>query len=416
MVHKDQDIDCQEHISPDHQIPSSESDCGWQWESLAVRYGQRRSSEMEHSEALFLTSSYCFHSAAEAAAVFAGEQPGSVYSRYTNPTVQCFQERLAALEGGEACAATASGMAAIFSLCIAHLNPGDHVVVSKNLFGTTVGFFENYLKPKMGVSVSFVALTDLNAWQQACTANTRMFFLESPSNPLNEVVDLTRLSAIAKAHNTLLVVDNCLCTPALQQPLALGADMVVHSATKFLDGQGRCLGGAVVGANALVEPVLGVLRTVGPSMSPFNAWVFLKGLETLGVRMRAQCDSALTLAQWLDAHPKVLRVHYSGLPSHPSHQLASHQQKAFGAVVAFEVAGGRKSAWQVIDGTKMLSITGNLGDTKTTITHPATTTHGRLSDEDKSAAGITEGLIRVAVGLEQIEDICRDLEAGLSLI
>ncbi len=388
----------------------------WDWETRAVRVGQSRSMEMEHSEALYLTSSFCYQSASEAAAYFSGEREGNVYSRYTNPTVRTFQERLAALEGGEACVATASGMAAIFSICMAHLSPGDHVVVSRSLFGSSIGLFENYLKPKMGIDVSFVPLTDLNAWEMACQASTRMFFLESPSNPLNEVADIGALARLAKDKGALLAIDNCFCTPALQRPLSLGADLVVHSATKFIDGQGRCLGGAVVGAKELVDPVVNVLRTLGPAMSPFNAWVFIKGLETLKIRMQAHCSHAMALAKWLNDHPKVKQVHYAGLPHHPSHKLASLQQEGFGSVVAFEVEGGRESAWKVIDQTQVLSITGNLGDAKTTITHPATTTHGRLTDADKTAAGITEGLIRVAVGLESIEDIIRDLETGLSLL
>lgn len=388
----------------------------WDWETRAVRVGQSRSMEMEHSEALYLTSSFCYQSASEAAAYFSGEREGNVYSRYTNPTVRTFQERLAALEGGEACAATASGMAAIFSICMAHLSPGDHVVVSRSLFGSSIGLFENYLKPKMGIDVSFVPLTDLNAWEMACQANTRMFFLESPSNPLNEVADIGALARLAKDKRALLAIDNCFCTPALQRPLSLGADLVVHSATKFIDGQGRCLGGAVVGAKELIDPVVNVLRTLGPAMSPFNAWVFIKGLETLKIRMQAHCNHAMALAKWLNDHPKVKQVHYAGLPHHPSHKLASLQQEGFGSVVAFEVEGGRESAWKVIDQTQVLSITGNLGDAKTTITHPATTTHGRLTDADKTAAGISEGLIRVAVGLESIEDIIRDLETGLSLL
>lgn len=383
------------------------------WDSQAIRTGCYRTNTREHSEALFLTSSYCFESAQQAASVFAGEEHGSVYSRYTNPTVDSFQQRLAALEGGEAAAATASGMAAIFAFCLAHLQKGDHVLVSKSLFGTTLNLFDQYVKPKLGVEVSYVSLTKVDEWQQQATPRTRMLFLETPSNPLNEIADLDALAALSRALGAWLVVDNCLCTPALQRPLTLGADIVIHSATKFLDGQGRCLGGAVVGSKALIEPVVGVLRTLGPSMSPFNAWVFLKGLETLKIRMLAQSNSAMAVANWLAEHPAVNRVYYSGLEGSPQHALARSQQSDFGAVLSFEVNGGREAAWKVIDATKMVSITGNLGDTKTTITHPATTTHGRMSDADKRAVGIGENLVRLAIGLEHVEDLCADLARGL---
>lgn len=397
----------------EHQLTEAELSELTHWDSQAIRAGCYRTNTQEHSEALFLTSSYCFESAQQAASVFAGEEPGSVYSRYTNPTVDSFQQRLAALEGGEAAAATASGMAAIFAFCLAHLQKGDHVLVSKSLFGTTLNLFEQYVKPKLGVEVSYVSLTKVTEWQQKANSRTRMLFLETPSNPLNEIADLKALATLSRALGAWLVVDNCLCTPALQRPLALGADIVIHSATKFLDGQGRCLGGAVVGSKELIEPIVGVLRTLGPSMSPFNAWVFLKGLETLKIRMQAQSKSAMVVAQWLSERPQISRVHYAGLEDSSQHVLAGSQQSAFGAVLSFEVKGGREAAWKVIDSTRMLSITGNLGDTKTTITHPATTTHGRMSDEDKQSVGISENLIRLAIGLEHVEDICADLARGL---
>jgi O-succinylhomoserine sulfhydrylase len=388
----------------------------WGFDTQAIRTGQRRSAEGEHSEALLLTSSFVYDSAADAAAVFAGERAGrSVYSRFTNPTVRNFEERLAALEGGERCVATASGMAAILSISLAFLAAGDHVVCSRAVFGTTTALFEKYLK-KFGVETTFVDLSDLNQWQAAIQAGkTKLFFCETPSNPLAQVVDISALAAIAHAQGILLAVDNCFCTPALQKPLSLGADLVIHSATKYLDGQGRALGGAVVGSAKLLEEVYGVTRTCGPSMSAFNAWLFLKGLETLRLRMEAHSASALQLAHWLDAHPAVERVYYSGLPHHVGHDIAKRQQRAFGGIVSFVVKGGRESAWRVIDSTQMISITGNLGDTKTTITHPATTTHGRLSAEAKAAAGIEEGLIRVSVGLEDLADIRADLARGLDM-
>lgn len=382
-------------------------------DTLAVRAGQKRSAEGEHGEAMFLTSSYVFGNAAEAAARFSGEVPGNVYSRYTNPTVRNFEERIAALEGAEQAVATASGMAAIFSTTLALLNHGDHLVSSRSIFGTTNVQFEKYLK-KLGVTVTYVELSDTAAWQKAIQPNTRMLFLESPSNPLNEIGDIRALAELAHAHNALLVVDNCFCTPALQKPLAMGADIVIHSATKYIDGQGRCLGGVVCGNNKLMAEVVGVLRTVGPTMSPFNAWVFLKGLETLRIRMQAHSASALELARWLKAQPKVSKVYYAGLEDHPQHALAKAQQSGFGGVLAFEVEGGREAAWMVMDSTRILSITANLGDSKSTITHPATTTHSRLTPEDRAKAGITDGMIRVAVGLEDIEDIKRDLLFGLA--
>ncbi len=385
------------------------------FDSLAVRAGHVPTSEGENSEAIFLTSSFVYKSAAQAAARFGGSEPGNIYSRFTNPTVRVFEERLAALEGGERCVATSSGMAAILATCMGLLKAGDHVLCSRSVFGTTNVLFDKYMK-KFGVSTSFVALTDISAWEKALTPQTRLFFLETPSNPLCELADIPALAALAHRHGALLAVDNCFCTPALQQPLKLGADIVIHSATKYIDGQGRVLGGAVVGRKQEMDEVLGVVRTCGPSMSAFNAWVFLKGLETLRLRMEAHSASANTLAHWLEQQPQVARVHYAGLQSHPQHELAARQQRGFGGVVSFELKGGRDEAWRFIDATRMLSITANLGDAKTTITHPASTTHGRLSPEAKAAAGITEGLLRIAVGLEDINDIRIDCERGLAAL
>lgn len=384
------------------------------FDTLAVRAGHRRTAEGEQGEPIFTSSSFVFTTAAEAAARFAGEQAGNIYSRFTNPTVRSFEERLAALEGGEYCVATASGMAAILSTCMALLKQGDHIVSARGIFGTTSSLFSNYLT-KFGITTTFVELTDLAAWEQAIEPATRLLFLETPSNPLTAVADIAAIARIAHAHDCLLVVDNCFCTPALQQPLALGADIVVHSATKYLDGQGRCVGGAVIGDRARVgTDVFGFLRTAGPAMSPFNAWVFLKGLETLRLRMQAHSANALQIAQWLEAQPAVARVHYPGLPSHPQHALAARQQRDFGGIVSFELAGGRTAAWRLIDSCRVLSITANLGDTKTTITHPATTTHGRIAESERRATRITEGLIRMAVGLEAVEDIEADLARGLA--
>ncbi|MCP4876455.1 MAG: O-succinylhomoserine sulfhydrylase [Gammaproteobacteria bacterium] len=383
------------------------------FDTLAIRSGHRRTSELEHSEAIFATSSFVFENAAQAAARFAGDEPGNIYSRFTNPTTRAFEERLAAMEGGEACVATASGMAAITSLCLAMLKTGDHIVSSRSVFGTTTSLFEKYL-PRFGIETSFVGLTDLDEWKQAIQSNTRFMFLETPSNPLCEIADISALADLAHENNCLLVVDNCFCTPALQRPLELGADVIVHSATKYLDGQGRIVGGAVVGPRPLVdEEVFGVIRTTGPSMSPFNAWVALKGLETLNLRMNAHSQQATELARFLQQHPRVEKLFHAGLESHPQHELARSQQHGFGGVVSFVVKGGREAAWKVIDSTRMLSITANLGDVKTTITHPATTTHGRVSDELKRISGIEDGLIRVAVGLENIDDIIADLSRGL---
>ncbi|BAN69122.1 O-succinylhomoserine sulfhydrylase [endosymbiont of unidentified scaly snail isolate Monju] len=385
----------------------------WDIATRAIRVGHRRTSENEHSEPIFATSSFVFGSAAEAAARFSGEQPGNIYARFTNPTVRAFEERLAAMEGGEACVATASGMAAILATCMGLLQQGDHLVSSRSIFGSTVVLFDKYLS-RFGIQTSYVDLADLAAWEAAIRPETRMLFLETPANPLTTLGDIRALAELAHAHDCLLVVDNCFCTPALQRPLALGADIVVHSATKYIDGQGRALGGAVVGdATRVGEEVYGVLRTAGPSMSPFNAWIFLKGLETLALRMREHSRNAGQLAEWLATHPAVERVHYPGLESHPQYALAQRQQDAPGGILSFEVKGGREAAWSVIDATRLCSITANLGDTKTTITHPATTTHGRLSDEQREQAGITQGLIRIAVGLEAVEDIRNDLARGL---
>jgi O-succinylhomoserine sulfhydrylase len=381
-------------------------------DTLAVRAGIERSQFNEHSEALYLTSSFVFESAAKAAARFSGEEEGNVYSRFTNPTVTAMQTRLAALEGAEACVATASGMSAILSLAMAMLQAGDHVVASNGLFGATQQLFGNILS-KFGIETSFVPATDLNAYRDAVRPRTKLFFVETPSNPLTEVVDIAGVAAIAHEAGAILAVDNCFCSPALQRPLELGADVVVHSATKYLDGQGRVLGGAVAGKKVITDEVLKFLRTAGPTLSPFNAWIILKGLETLRIRMDAQSASALELARWLEQQPGVARVFYPGLPSHPQHELAMRQQKSGGAIVSFEVEGGREGAWRVVDSTRMISITANLGDTKTTITHPATTTHGRITAEARAVAGISDGLLRVAVGLESVEDLKADLARGL---
>ncbi|PCJ18828.1 MAG: O-succinylhomoserine sulfhydrylase [Gammaproteobacteria bacterium] len=397
----------------------SESDQEADWniedsgfETMGVRAGQRRTMEMENSEPMFLTSSFVFDSAAQAAARFSGDEPGNIYSRFTNPTVRTFEQRLAALEGGERAVATASGMSAILSTFMALLSAGDHVVSSRSIFGTTNVLYEKYLK-KFGVQTSFVTLSDLSSWKQAIQENTKILFLETPSNPLCEVADIRQLADLAHEHGCLLVVDNCYCTPALQRPLSLGADLVVHSATKYLDGQGRCIGGAVVGNGDPIMEVYGFLRTAGPTMSAFNAWVFLKGLETLKLRMDAHSASALEVATWLNNLEGIERVYYSGLPDHPQYKVASSQQDAFGGVLSLEVVGDRNAAWRFIDATQMFSITANLGDAKTTITHPATTTHGRLTDDEKRAAGIKDTLIRISVGLESVEDIKRDIQRGL---
>lgn len=378
-------------------------------ETQAIRAGQYRTHEDEHSMPIFATSSYVFKSAADAAARFTGQQIGNIYSRFTNPTVAAFQDRLALMEKGERCLAFSSGMAAIMAVGMGLLKAGDHVVCSRGVFGNTVLMFQNYFG-KFGVETDFVDLTDISAWEAAIKPNTRLLFLETPSNPLIEIADIRALANVAHAHDALLVVDNCFCTPALQKPLMLGADIVVHSATKYIDGQGRCVGGAVVASDEIIEKyIYPYLRTGGATMSAFNAWVFLGGLETLAVRMKAHCDNATALALWLAEQPNVEKVNYPALTTHPQYELAKVQQSHFGGVVSFEVKGGKEAAWKLIDSTKMLSITANLGDVKTTITHPATTTHGRLTPEARAKAGISDNLVRISVGLEAIEDIKADL-------
>ena len=382
-------------------------------QTQAIRAGHRRTAEDEHSIPIFATSSYVFKSAEEAALRFTGQQAGNIYSRFTNPTVTAFQERLALMEKGERCLAFSSGMAAILAVGMGLLKAGDHVISSRSVFGNTVLLFQNYFA-KFGVETTFVELTDSAAWQAAIRPNTRFLFLETPSNPLIEIADIKVLADIAHEHECLLVVDNVFCTPVLQQPLELGADIIVHSTTKYIDGQGRCVGGAVVASDELIEQsIYPFLRTGGATMSPFNAWVFLSGLETLAIRMKAHCDSAFELAKWLDQQPGICRVHYPGLESHAQHELARRQQSHFGGVVSFEIKGGKKEAWRLIDATRMLSITANLGDTKSTITHPATTTHARLTEEARQTAGIVDGLVRISVGLESIDDIKNDLQNGL---
>lgn len=382
-------------------------------ETLAVRSGILRSQFNEHSEAMFLTSSFVFNSAAQAAARFKGEEPGMIYARFTNPTVNMLETRLAALEGAERCVAFSSGMAAILATVMGLMKAGEHIVASRSIFGSTVQLFSNILG-RFGIETTYVSPTDPDEWRKALKPNTKLFFVESPSNPLTEVSDIAALAGIAKQVGALLTVDNCFCSPALQKPLELGADIVIHSATKYLDGQGRVLGGAVLGSQALMEGVYTFLRTAGPTLSAFNAWVILKGLETLSIRMEAHSRSALELARWLEGHPNVQRVLYPGLPSHPQYQLAMKQQKTGGGIVAFEVKGGQEAAWRVVDGCKLLSITANLGDAKTTITHPSSTTHSRMTAEQRAYAGIGDGLVRVAVGLESIRDIQNDLERGLN--
>jgi O-succinylhomoserine sulfhydrylase len=381
-------------------------------DTLAIRAGTTRSQFGEHSEAMYLTSSYVFENAAQAAARFSGAQAGNVYSRFTNPTVAMFQDRLAALEGAEACVATASGMSAILTTAMTLLKAGDHVLCSSGVFGATTQLFTNILG-KFGVVTDYVDSPDIPAWQKAVKPNTRLFFIETPSNPLTEVFDIAALADVAKKAGAMLAVDNCFCSPALQRPIELGADIVIHSATKYLDGHGRVLGGAVLGRKEFMDGVTGFLRTAGPTLSAFNAWVILRGLDTLRIRMDAQSAGALELAKWLEAHPRIQRVYYPGLPSHSQHALAMRQQRSGGAIVSFEVKGGREAAWRVIDATKMISITANLGDTKSTITHPGSTTHGRISDEARARAGIKQELLRVAVGLESFKDIQRDLARGL---
>jgi len=385
-------------------------------ETQGVRAGQHRTPEGEHSDAIFPTSSYVFASAEEAQQRFSGKVAGNIYSRFTNPTVRAFEERLAVMEGAESALATSSGMAAINTVCLGLLSAGDHVVCSRNVFGNTTLIFKNIMQ-RFAIETTFVDLDDLSAWQAAIKSNTKFLFIETPSNPLGTLVDIRQLADLAHQHDALLIVDNVYCTPALQKPLALGADLVVHSATKYLDGQGRCIGGAVVGDKALIdEKLLPILKTTGPTMSPFNAWVFHKGLETLSLRMEKHCSNALQVAQWLEQQPQIENVYYTGLTSHPQHELAKKQQTGFGGIVSFSVKGGRDNAWKVIDSTKLISITANLGDVKSMITHPATTTHGRLTDDDRKAAGISDSLVRLAVGLESANDIINDLKHGLALI
>jgi O-succinylhomoserine sulfhydrylase len=384
-------------------------------DTLALRAGTLRTGFQEHSEAMFLTSSFVFANAAEAAARFSGAEPGNIYARFTNPSVTMFEQRLAALEGAERCVAFASGMAAILATVMGLMKAGEHVVASRSIFGSTVQLFNNILA-RFGVETSFVSPTDPEAWRQAVRPETRLFFLESPSNPLTEVSDIRAIAAIAREAGAWLAVDNCFCTPILQRPLEMGADIVIHSATKYLDGQGRVLGGAVLGGTALMEGVYTFLRTAGPTLSAFNAWVLLKGMETLPIRMRAHSENALELATWLEAQPKVARVLYPGLASHPQHALAMSQQTSGGGIVAFELAGGKDAAWTLIDHTRLMSITANLGDTRTTITHPATTTHSRMTPEQRQAAGIGDGLVRIAVGLESVADLKADLARGLAAL
>ncbi len=383
------------------------------FDTLAVRAGAEMTEFGENSEALFLNSSFRFKNAAQAAARFGGSEPGNIYSRFTNPTVTMLQNKLAALEGAEQCVATSSGMAAILACVMGLCNSGDHVVASRSIFGTSVQLFGNILK-RWGLQVTFVSLTDVAEWENAIQANTKLLFVETPSNPLTEVCDIAAMAKLAHSKGALLVVDNCFCTPAIQLPIKLGADIVIHSATKYIDGQGRCLGGAVLGSKTLMEPVYGFLRTAGVTMSAFNAWVFLKGLETLHIRMQAHADNALKLATWLEQQAGVQRVYYPGLASHPQHQLAMRQQSSGAGIVSFEVKAKpgqteQEAAWAVIDATKMISITANLGDVKSTITHPATTTHSRVTAEDRAIAGIRDNLVRIAVGLEHIDDLKADL-------
>jgi O-succinylhomoserine sulfhydrylase len=386
---------------------------GYKIATRAVREGQARSPEGEHSDPVYLTSSFVFDSAADAAARFSGNEPGNIYSRFTNPTVRTFEERLAAMEEGECCVATSTGMSAILAVCMGLLDAGDHIVAGRDLFGSTIVLFNNILS-RFGISFSYVDSADTEQWRAALTADTRMLFLESPSNPLCNVSDISTIAGIAHEHGALLVVDNTYSTPVLQQPLKHGADIVVHSSTKYIDGQGRTMGGAVVGDNKLVgEQVFSFLRSAGPTLSPFNAWVQLAGLETLAIRMQAHSDSALKIATWLEAHPSVERVYYPDLASHPQHELAQQQQSRAGGVIAFKVKGGRQSAWSVIDNTQLFSITANLGDAKSTITHPATTTHGRLSDEERAEMGVSQNLVRISVGLEDVDDLVDDLQRGL---
>ena len=378
------------------------------FKTKSVREGQKSSNEQEHSAAIFLTSSFRFDSAEQAAERFDSNQ-GNVYSRFTNPTVESFQNKLAALEGAEKCQATASGMSAIFATIMTILKPGEHMVASRCMFGTTIVLLNNIIE-KFGIQVTFVDLPDLEGWEKSIQKNTKLFLLENPSNPLGEVVDIKKLSAISKKNEIVLAVDNCVMSPALQRPLSLGADLVIHSATKYIDGQGRCLAGAVAGKASIVDEIASFNRSTGPTLSPFNAWVVFKALETLSLRMNAHCESAMKLATWLDSQAFVDEVYYLGLENHPHHEIAKKQQTGFGGIVSFKVKGGRKEAFKLINNTRMISITANLGDAKTTITHPSTTTHVRLSDEEKIKSQISENLIRISVGLENIEDIIADIK------
>lgn len=405
-------------FDPNWQSDALDLSLGFLEQTLAVRGGYHRTDEGEHNEAIFATSSYVYASAKDAADHFNGNKKGNVYSRHTNPTVRAFERRLALLEGGERCVATASGMGAILTMCLAFLKAGDHLLCAKQLFGSSVALFDTYFQA-FGVQVSYVDCFDNDAWTKAIRPNTKVLYCESPSNPVAQIADLSFLADLAHKNNALLIVDNCFATPALQKPISLGADVVIHSASKYIDGQGRVLGGALIGSDALMEKAFGVVRTGGISLSPFNAWVLLKGLETLSLRMKAHCENANRVAQFLIKHPKVCKVHFAGLPNHPSHELAKRQHNAlqvqggaFGAIIGFEVAN-QEQAWQVIDSTRMISITNNLGDAKTTITHPATTTHSRLSAEARLEAGVSDGLIRLSVGLEAVDDIIADLSLGL---
>lgn len=386
---------------------------GWGEATQGIRSAQARTSVKEHSPAIFATSSFVYDSADQAAAVFAETEPGYIYSRFNNPTVEAFEKRLALMEGADSCVATASGMAAELSLLMTLLKSGDHVLASRTLFGSTISLFNNYFV-KFGVEFSYVDPCDLEAWRAGVRRNTKLLFAETPTNPLCEIVDIAGLAKIAHKAGALLCVDNCFLTPALQKPIELGADLVIHSATKYLDGQGRCVGGAVVGDSRRVgKDVFSFMRTAGPCLSPFNAWIFLKGLETLALRMDAHSRNAQALAQWLEKQKGVGRVYFPGLKSHPQYKLARKQASGHGGIVSFELKGGRKAAFKLINATEMLSITANLGDTRTTITHPATTTHHRVGAEARARAGIGDGLVRIAVGLENVEDVIADLEAGL---
>ncbi|SGZ80306.1 O-acetylhomoserine sulfhydrylase / O-succinylhomoserine sulfhydrylase [Bathymodiolus thermophilus thioautotrophic gill symbiont] len=383
-----------------------------QFDTKAIREGYQTTNEQEHSEAIFLTSSFKFDSAEQAAARFSKEEPGNIYARFTNPTVDAFERKLAALEGAQACVATASGMAAIFATIMALIKSGDHIVASRNMFGTSIVLL-NTIVSKFDITISYVDLNDLLQWKNAIQDNTKLFLLETPSNPLGEVVDITALSEISQAKNILLAVDNAILSPALQTPIKLGADIVIHSATKYIDGQGRCLAGAILGSQEIIEQISAFTRATGPSLSAFNAWIVLKGLDTLGLRMKAHCENALKIAIWLESQPQVKKVHYLGLKSHPHHQLAKTQQLGFGGIVSFEIKGGQVAAFKLINATEIFSITANLGDTKSTITHPTTTTHGRLSDEERENAHITDGLIRLSIGLEDADDLIADINKGL---